>query len=104
MFSIICTAICITFIILTLSINNSFKEIVIKKIISVDGFLTLYDYHNNSLNDDDYIKVYEKINENFICSKLVERNILIKNKNNSEGVQLKCINLSNNNVLGSMPP
>ena len=97
--TIICTAFCITFIIISISINDSFKSKIINKIISLDGLFTIYRSDYDNLSNNDYDEISNAYKNNFLISKLANEQVLIKNGNISEGVNLRCIEFEQADVF-----
>ena len=61
-FSILCTSLCVFFIITTLLVNNSYKAKIQEKIISYDGYASIYNHNYNYLDEDDYVNIHNKLN------------------------------------------
>ena len=90
-FTILCTTLSVTFIILVFSINNTFKKNIKKNIIKNDGFSTTYKKNNSLINVEEYQNISDKTSDKYLISKLYNKNVIIRNGSKSSVSNMKCV-------------
>ena len=87
-YSIVITSLTVVFILITFSVNLSFKEIIKTKIIKHDGYVEIYDsslnYDNSIIDEENY-----KLNNRFNVSPLISKEVIVRYKSRTEACYLK---------------
>ena len=79
------------FIVTTTSITTSFKKIVKNKIINHDGFSSIRNADFSALNNFDYEQVSKRHNHQFIISKMISDEVIIRKNGYSEAAYLRAV-------------
>ena len=90
-FTIFCTTLSVSFIILVFSINNTFKKNIKTNIIKNDGFSSIYKKNNLLINTEEYHNLLNVTSDKFLFSRLYNKDVIIRNGNKSSVSNMKCI-------------
>jgi len=90
-FTIFCTTLSVTFIILVFSVNNTFKKNIKKNIIKNDGFSTIYKKNNSLINIKEYQDILSTTSDKYLISRLYNKNVIIRNGSKSSVSNMKCV-------------
>ena len=92
---------CISFVILTTSINDGFKKKIINTIISVDGHTRIFNSLNVPLDNKDYLYLIEALNDHddISVTRNVSQNAILKKSSLSEGIIINSIDSAGYDVF-----
>ena len=90
---------CLSFVLLTFLINDSFKANIQNKIINLDGFVTIYKKDYGLLGENDYQIISNAIDSSYQINKILEKEGFIRCNGRSEAVIVKYIDFENLDFL-----